>query len=58
MLVSLCLHVMTEVYRVFLENLSFSSFAKLMEVARRTNESMGKSSKSNTSARPGQASIG
>lgn len=58
MLVSICLHGMTEEYRVFLENLSFCSFAKLMEAARSTNESVHRSSRLGTSARLGQAPIG
>lgn len=33
-LVNMCLHGMNDEYRVFLENLTFSSFLKLMEVAR------------------------
>lgn len=56
MLVSVCLHGMIEEYRIFLENLSLPSFAKLVEVARRT--SLCKSSRSSASARPSQASIG
>lgn len=37
-LVNVGLHGMKNEYRVFLENLMFSSFSKLMEAARRTNE--------------------
>lgn len=39
-LVNVCLHGMSGEYRAFLENLIFSSFSKLMEAARRTNESV------------------
>lgn len=45
-------------YRVFLEDLSFSSFPKLMEAKLGTNESVGSSSKFITSVRPSQAPIG
>lgn len=45
-------HGKTEEYRVFLENLSFPSFSKLMEAAKRTNESVHKSSRFNTTASP------
>lgn len=38
MLVDVCLLGMMEEYRIFLENLSFYSFSKLMELARHTNE--------------------
>lgn len=38
-------------YKIFLVNLSFSSFSKMIEAARRTNESVCMSSKFNTSAR-------
>lgn len=44
MLVNVCSHGMKEECRIFLENLSFSSFCKLMEAARRTSESVQPSS--------------
>lgn len=52
LLVYVCLHDMAGEYRVFLGNLSFSSFSKLMEAVWRTNELVRKSSKFNTSAGP------
>lgn len=58
MLVSVCLHRMIEEYRVFLEYLSFPSFAKLMEAARLTNESVRRSSKSDVNIRPSHAPMG
>lgn len=39
-MVDVCLHDMANEYRVFLENPSFPSFSKLMEAAKRTNESV------------------
>lgn len=39
-LVNVCLHGMNDVYRVFLENLTFSSFSKLMEATKRTKKSV------------------
>lgn len=39
-LFDVCLHGVIQEYHVFLENLSFPSFSKLMDVARRTNESI------------------
>lgn len=39
-LVNVCLHGMSDEYRVFLENLMFSSFSKSMEASRHTNESI------------------
>lgn len=48
-----CLHDMFDEYRVFLENLSFLSFSRLMEAERRTNESVRRTSKSNIASRPG-----
>lgn len=45
-LVNVCLHGMNEEYRVFLENLTFSSFSKLMKAARQTNESVRRAPKS------------
>lgn len=39
-LVDVCIQGMTEECMVFLENLSFASFSKLTEVARRTIESV------------------
>lgn len=42
-LVDVGLHKMMEEYRVHLENLSFTYFSHLMEITRRTNESMKKS---------------
>lgn len=36
-LVDVCLHGMVNEYRVYLENLTFPSFSKLMEAARRNN---------------------
>lgn len=46
-LVDVCLHGMNDEYRVFLENLTFSSFLKLMETARQTNESVRRTPKAN-----------
>lgn len=46
-LVNVCLHGMNDEYLVFLENLTFSSFSKLMEAARRTNESVRRTPKAN-----------
>lgn len=57
MLVDVCFHGMVKKYRVFLENLSFSSFPNLMEPRRRTNESVCRSSKFITSVKPSQAPI-
>lgn len=45
-LVDMCLHGMVNEYRVYLENLTFPSFSRLMETARRTNESFRKPSRS------------
>lgn len=46
-LVNVCLHDMNDEYQVFLENLTFSSFSKLMEAARRANESTRRTPKPN-----------
>lgn len=46
------LHGMLEEYRVFLENLPFPSFSRLRESARRTNESVRRTSKSSSINRP------
>lgn len=46
-MVSVCLHGMSDEYQVFLENLTLSSFSKLMEASRRTNESTRRTPKSN-----------
>lgn len=51
-LINACLHGMMKEYRTFLENLSFLSFASLMEVARRTNESVRRTSRSRSVASP------
>lgn len=51
-LVKICLHAIVEEYRIFLENLSFSSFSKLMEAPRLTKESMHRTSRSSSAARP------
>lgn len=54
-LVNMCLHGMNDEYRVFLENLMFSSFSNSMEAARRTNESVRrtpKASRTFPTARP------
>lgn len=54
-LVNVCLHGMNNEYRVFLENLTFPSFSKLMEAARQTNEPVRrtpKPSRSFPTARP------
>lgn len=45
MLVDVCLHGMPNEYRVYLENLTFLSFSKLIEAVRRTNESVRKPSR-------------
>lgn len=50
MLVDVCLHGMTEEYCIFVENLSFSSFTKLMEAAHRTNQKVRPSSASRSSS--------
>lgn len=47
-LVNVCLHGMNDEYRVFLENLTFSSFSKLMEKGRPKNESMRRTPKSSS----------
>lgn len=39
---------MLQVYRVFLENMAFSYFSKLMEAARRTNEIVCRSSRASS----------
>lgn len=44
-LVDVCLYGMANEYRVYLENLTFPSFSKLMEAARRINESVRKPSR-------------
>lgn len=46
MLIDVCVHGMMKEYRIFLDNLSFSSFSKLMEAARGANESVQPSTKS------------
>lgn len=46
-LVNVCLHGMNNEYEVFLETLTFSSFSKLMEAARKTNESIRRIPKAN-----------
>lgn len=51
-LANACLHGMMKEYRTFLENLSFLSFANLMEVARCTNESVRRTSRSRYVAPP------
>lgn len=58
MLVNVCLPDMIEGYKIFLENMSFSSSYKLMEVVWRTNESVLKSSKFKTTVRPSQILVG
>lgn len=55
MLVDVWLHDTTEEYMVLLENSSFPSFSKLMELVRRTNKWVHKSLKFNSSARCSQA---
>lgn len=47
-LVDLSLHFMTEDYRINLESLFFSSFSRLMETARCTNELVRKTSRSSS----------
>lgn len=54
-LIGVCLHGMVNEYRVYLENLTFPSFSKLIEAARRTNESVRKPSRSTTSNHSGIA---
>lgn len=44
-LVNVCLHGMDDEYKVSLENLTFLSFSKLMEAARRTNKSVRRAPK-------------
>lgn len=59
-LVDICLHGMANEYRVYLENLTFLSFSKLMDAARRTNESVRKPSRptiSNYSRAPSRSSL-
>lgn len=46
MLVNVRLHDMMKKYSIFLENLCFPPFSKLMEAARCTNESIPKASRS------------
>ena len=48
-LVDVCITGMLYEYRPYLENLQISSFAKLVEAARRTSMSVGKPSKGSTS---------
>lgn len=55
-LVNVCLYGMANEYCVYLENLTFPSFSKLMEAARRTNESIRKPSRPTTSSYPGAPS--
>lgn len=57
-LVNVCLHDMIEEYRIFLENMSFSSSCKLMELVRRTNESVLRSLKFKTTVGPNQIPTG
>lgn len=45
MLVNVCLHRMSDEYRVFLENLTFPSFLKLMEASKHMNEFVRKTPK-------------
>lgn len=45
MLVDVCLHGIANEDGVYLENLAFPSFSKLIEAARRTNESVRKPSR-------------
>lgn len=51
-LVDICLHGMIEEYHLHLENLSFASFSRLMEAARRKNESVRKIVSYNLVIRP------
>lgn len=46
-LVNVCLHGINDEYRVFLENLTFLSFLKLMEASRQANETVRRTLKSN-----------
>lgn len=46
LVVNVCFHGMAEEYRIFLENLSFSSFSKLIDAKRYTSESVLRSSSS------------
>lgn len=48
--VKVFLHTIAEEYRIFLENLFFTYFSKMMEAARCINESVCMSSNSNTRA--------
>lgn len=51
MLVHVRLHGMLEEYSIFLENLSFYSFPKLMEAARRTNEMVHRAPRPSSTSR-------
>lgn len=42
-LVEVCLHGMLKEFRIFLENLSFSSFSKLVKAAHHNKESSARS---------------
>lgn len=47
-LVDVCLYGMMEEYRIFLENIFFPSFSRLMEAARCNNDSVRRTSKSSS----------
>lgn len=51
-LVDICFHSMMEECIIFLENLSFLSYSKLMEAARNTNELVRRTSRSSSTTRP------
>lgn len=51
-LLNVCLHRILEEFRVLLENLSLSSFSRLMEVARRTNGSVRRTLRSSSTSCP------
>lgn len=52
-MVDVCLRGMANGYCVFLENLTFPSFSKLSEAARRTNEYLRKTPLPSLVSRPG-----
>lgn len=51
-LINVCPHGMLEEYRIFLENLFFAPFSKLMEAACRTNESVSRILKPSLAVQP------
>lgn len=50
--VNICLQGMLEECCIFLENLSFQSFSRLMEAVKRTNETVTRTTRPNSISRP------